>query len=420
MVNDTQQIPAGYKQTDVGVIPEDWEVKELRDVCAYQNGKALESLFNDQDGYAVISIGNYSPEGSFVSTKTYIDRKYKSAIEKYLLKSGDLAMILNDKTSLGTILGRTLLISKNDEFVFNQRTMRIRSKSVQPEYLHHLINSDFIHKVIVGKSMPGTQIYINTSDVLGLELPIPVNSVERDRIIEVVRDIDSLISKLDQLIQKKKNIKQGAMQELLTGKRRLPGFSGEWVEKKLGDLIDLKNGYSFKSDNYLDGGAYSIVTIANVQRGYMDASHFNKIARLPNDIQAHQKLSINDLLISMTGNVGRVCRVTLSNCLLNQRVGKIESKGLNELYLFYLLNRSCFLEEMILKAQGGAQGNIGKNDILSYSTKITVNIDEQIAISRVLSDLDVEIDVLKDKRKKCQDIKQGMMQQLLTGKIRLI
>jgi type I restriction enzyme S subunit len=418
MVNDTQQIPAGYKQTDVGVIPEDWDIKEIRDVTKkvidnrgktppYKSDEEVELIETASISF-VSNYPNYSKVTKFVSRDTY-----NSWFRDHPKKDDVLI------STVGEYSGSSAIMGENRGTVA-QNLIALRISSVDPKYFFTWTRSDGYVSQLRQVMMSQAQPSLKVPWLLDFKLAYPSKSDEQKKIASIISDIDSLISKLDQLIQKKKNIKQGAMQELLTGKRRLPGFSGEWVEKKLGDLIDLKNGYSFKSDNYLDGGAYSIVTIANVQRGYMDASHFNKIARLPNDIQAHQKLSINDLLISMTGNVGRVCRVTLSNCLLNQRVGKIESKGLNELYLFYLLNRSCFLEEMILKAQGGAQGNIGKNDILSYSTKITVNIDEQIAISRVLSDFDREIDTLAIRRDKFQKIKQGMMQQLLTGKIRLI
>ena len=106
-----------------------WEVKKLGEVCAYQNGKSLEQYFNSKDGLKVISIGNYSPLGKFVITNTFIDRNYESKVKKFILKKDDLTMILNDKTAVGSIIGRVLLIDEDDRFVFNQRTMRLTCKS---------------------------------------------------------------------------------------------------------------------------------------------------------------------------------------------------------------------------------------------------------------------------------------------------
>lgn len=214
--------------------------------------------------------------------------------------------------------------------------------------------------------------------------------------------------------------KEGAMQELLTGKKRLAGFSGEWEVKRLGEFSELKNGYSFKSSTYNESGQYFVITIANVQDGFMEISDCNKILELPTDIQSHQKLKIGDLLISMTGNVGRVCKVNHENTLLNQRVGKMEPFDVDNSFLFYILHDRKFIKQMIISAQGGAQGNIGKNDILSFETKLPPTKKEQQAIAEILSDMDSEITTLEQKREKYRLVKQGMMQQLLTGKIRLI
>jgi type I restriction enzyme S subunit len=115
----------GYKQTEVGVIPEDWEVKKLGEVCNYQNGTALEKYFNEYEGLYVVSIGNYSVDGKYIENNSYIDWKYYQKIKKIILCCDELCMILNDKTSIGTIIGRVLLIKEDNKFVFNQRSMRL-------------------------------------------------------------------------------------------------------------------------------------------------------------------------------------------------------------------------------------------------------------------------------------------------------
>ncbi len=106
--------PKGYKASELGEIPEDWVVCSIGQLCTYQNGIAQESLFNSIDGYKIVSIGNYSQDGKYISTGTYIDRSLKSKIGKFILKKNDLAMILNDKTSVGTIIGRVILIDADD------------------------------------------------------------------------------------------------------------------------------------------------------------------------------------------------------------------------------------------------------------------------------------------------------------------
>lgn len=165
---------------------------------------------------------------------------------------------------------------------------------------------------------------------------------------------------------------------------------------------------------------YRIVTIANVQDGHLSLDVVNTIPELPLDLQAHQQLSYGDILISMTGNVGRVCIVKETHCLLNQRVGKLMSKGIDQLFLYYIVHDRRFIQSMIEMAVGGAQGNLGKSDITGYKCFLPKNLMEQRAIGAVLSDMDAEIAALERRKDKTGAVKQGMMQQLLTGRIRLV
>ena len=131
-------------------------------------------------------------------------------------------MILNDKTSVGTIIGRVLLINQDDKFVFNQRTMRLSPKAhIYPLFLYYKINSDEIHNLIIKLSKPGTQIYVNTSDITDLELSIPPIKSEQEAIAEILSDMDAEITALEAKLTKARQIKQGMMQELLTGRIRL-------------------------------------------------------------------------------------------------------------------------------------------------------------------------------------------------------
>jgi len=215
--------PKGTKPSELGEIPEDWEVHSLGDLCNYQNGKAQEQYFNSNGGYKVVSIGNYSESGRYIDTGSYIDEKFKNEVGRFVLSRGDLAMILNDKTAIGTIIGRVLLIEADETYVMNQRTMRLAPKgSVKSKYLHFLLNSDSVHKRIVGMAKPGTQIYVNTDDVLGFNLLISNSQEEQTAIATILSDMDDEIQALEQRLGKTRQIKQGMMQELLTGKTRLP------------------------------------------------------------------------------------------------------------------------------------------------------------------------------------------------------
>jgi type I restriction enzyme S subunit len=193
----------------------------------------------------------------------------------------------------------------------------------------------------------------------------------------------------------------------------------EWEVEPLGRIASLKNGYAFKSETYNAGGDYKVITIANVQDGYMNAADCSQIVSVPPDVQTHQRLKPGDILVSMTGNVGRVCRVTETHCLLNQRVGKLVATDVEDNFLFLLLRQRPFLSSMGKKAKGGAQGNLSVSDITEFPFAIPSSAVEQRAIAEVLSDSDALLDGLDRLIAQKRDIKLAAMQQLLTGRARL-
>jgi type I restriction enzyme S subunit len=193
----------------------------------------------------------------------------------------------------------------------------------------------------------------------------------------------------------------------------------EWEVKRLGELAVLKNGFAFKSDTYTTLGNFKVITIANVQDGFMTTRDCNSIACEPKDLQSHQRLQIGDILISMTGNVGRVCRVTEKNCLLNQRVGKLIPTTVDDDMLFILLRQPSFIKAMTGVAKGGAQPNLSVSEISGHRFCVPASLPEQRAIAEVLSDVDGLLGGLDRLIAKKRDLKQAAMQQLLSGQTRL-
>jgi len=144
-----------------------------------------------------------------------------------------------------------------------------------------------------------------------------------------------------------------------------------WVEATLRDVATLRGGYAFKSATYSSTGRYRVITIGNVQSGYFDISATNCVDEIPNDLQKHQRLLKGDILVSMTGNVGRTCLVDRDDCLLNQRVGKLEPRNaVTAQYLYWLLHLPWLINTLTMRAKGGAQGNISVNDVLSLPVKV--------------------------------------------------
>ena len=187
-----------------------------------------------------------------------------------------------------------------------------------------------------------------------------------------------------------------------------------WKRVRLGDVCDLKNGYAFESKSYVSRGKYFVITIANVQDGrFVIGDETNKINSMPIDVQKHQILKNGNLLISMTGNVGRVCVVDRNDCLLNQRVGLLDvNNTVDKTFVYYRLQHFDFQQKMISAGKGGAQPNIGKHDILGFEFDLP-EMPEQKAISKSFSCINNLIFSLQNLVFKYEAIKKATVNLLL-------
>lgn len=416
-------IPQGYKQTELGLIPADWDIQSVGKHCTVKARIGWQGLRSDE----YLPSGEYGLITSTDIVDGAIDWKTCCFVSKTRYTQDPNIIVQEDDTLIskdGTI-GKVGIV-QNIPFpsTLNSGVFVIRPKldNVYKRYLAFAFKSiyfqDFINRLTAGSTI----VHLYQKDIVKFSFPVPLIAEQR-AIAEALSEVDGLIAALDKKIAKKRLIKQGAMQQLLTGKTRLPGFADEWIEKKLGDIGVLLNGYAFKSETYNKAGKYNIITIANVQNGKLTINDCNRILSIPSDIQEHQKLKKNDILISMTGNVGRACLVNASDCLLNQRVGLFvirDTQNCDKHFIFTIINDGKFENAMIESGQGAAQANIGKKDIEGFTFLLPTNIKEQQAIATILSDMDKEIADLEAQRDKYRLLKSGMMQKLLTGQIRLV
>ena len=410
----------GYKKTDIGLLPEEWNAVPLYAIGWFKNGinKGSESFghgspfVNLMDVFGVNKID--SDEGLGLVETTDSEQK------TYCLKLGDVLFIRSSVKPSG--VGLTAVIEKDiSKSVYSGFLLRFRDEGVlDTSFKKYCFYSEIFRRNLINASSVSANTNINQDNLKKLLLALPPTKKEQHAIASALSDADALLDSLDRLIAKKRDLKQAAMQQLLTGQTRLPGFSGEWEVKRLGDVAILKNGYAFKSNTYSNLGAFHVITIANVQDGFMETESCNKISSEPPDLQPHQRLSRGDILISMTGNVGRVCHVNEDNCLLNQRVGKLVPVGLSETFLFLLLRQASFTSAMADVAKGGAQPNLSASDITNYLLHVPTELSEQAAICDMLTVMNEEIEMLGKRRKKTAALKQGMMQELLTGRTRLV
>ena len=297
--------------------------------------------------------------------------------------------------------------AKTDELVEGFREFCFQTATVKSQFNFYAVGTK-----VVG---------VNKSTIGKIMLRFPQSKREQRAIAAALSDTEALIAALEKLVGKKRDIKQGAMQGLLTGKRRLEGFAGEWAETTVRDTgIRILSGYAFRSATYVAAGRYKIVTIANVQQNRLDTANCSTVNQLPADLQEHQLLRRGDILISLTGNVGRTCQVNEDALALNQRVGLFANITLDKMFFYYVLQDTRFIDEMALRAKGGAQPNLSNKDIYSYQLMCPPTRAEQTAIADILSGMDAEIQALAAQLAKLRDIKQGMISELLTGRVRLI
>ena len=416
-------IPQGYKQTELGLLPADWDIQSVGRHCSVKARIGWQGLRSDE----YLTSGEYGLITSTDIVDGMVDWRTCCFVSKARY-SQDPNIIVQENDTLiskdGTI-GKVGIV-QNIPFpsTLNSGVFVVRPKldNVYKKYLAFAFKSiyfqDFINRLTAGSTI----VHLYQKDIVQFMFPVPPIAEQR-AIAEALSDVDGLIAALDKKIAKKRLLKQGAMQQLLTGKKRLPGFTDKWVEKKLGDVGSLHNGYAFKSETYSQVGKYKVITIANVQNGRLDTNDCNKVSTIPSDIQKHQILKEGDILISMTGNVGRACLVTTIDCLLNQRVGLFairDNSQCDESFIYTIINSKEFETAMIDSGQGAAQSNIGKKDIEGYTFLLPNDIKEQQAIATILSDMDKEIADLEAQRDKYRLLKSGMMQKLLTGQIRLV
>lgn len=264
-----------------------------------------------------------------------------------------------------------------------------------------------------GMGQTGSQMNLNTGLIKGTSIAIPIERAEQEAIAEALSDVDALIESLEQLLAKKRQIKQGAMQDLLTGKQRLPGFSGDWVAKRLGSICDVAMG---RTPSRLDaaswGAGYKWLSIADLKSKVVSES---KEEITPFAAASMQVIREGTLLMSFKLSIGRLC---FAGCDLytNEAICSFNNLKANAGFLYYILGRTDFS----LYGKQAVKGyTLNKESLQSVEVRLPP-IEEQTAIAALLSDMDNELAALETKLTKARQLKRGMMQELLAGRIRLV
>ena len=390
------ELRAGYKQTEVGVIPERWAVMSFQHLLDFRNG-----INADKGAYGkglpfvnvleVITKGHL--KASDIPGRVTIA---KSVAEVFTVRRGD--MVFNRSSETPEEVGLSSVYLDTQPAVFGGFVIRgqFRNDLVDPIYSGYAFRAPAIRKQIVARGQGAIRANIGQADLKQVVAPIPPMP-EQCAIANALSDVDALLAKIDQLIAKKRDLKQAAMQQLLTGQARLPGFSGEWDIKRLGDVLRVRHGKSQHNVQTPDGHYPILATGGEIGR---------------TDTYLYDKPSV---LIGRKGTIDRPQWReepfwTVDTLFYTEVFGANSPK-----FLFF---KFCAID---WRSYNEASGVPSLNASTIEGIEVVMpSPKEQSSIAQVLSEMDAELAALEVRRDKTRALKQGMMQALLTGRIRLV
>jgi len=407
-----------FKQTEVGLIPEDWELKKVGG-CLLKNpdygiNAAAVPFNNNLPLY--LRITDITEDGNYSKKNLVCVNNISSAA--FYLKQGDLVF-----ARTGASVGKTYLYNPNDgELVFAGFLIRVRTNEeiLLPNYLKYYTQTKHYWNWIATNSMRTGQPGINGNEFKELLISLPPTKEEQTAIATALNDADNLIAALEKLIAKKRAIKQGAMQELLKPKEG-------WVEKELGQKATLKARIGWQgltTAEYRVSGDYYLITGTEFENGFINWNkcHFVDYKRYKQD--KNIQIKNRDILVTKDGTIGKVAliRNMLKPATLNSGVfviRPIDNSFFPE-FFYYLLLSEVFISFLSQLSAGSTIHHLYQKDFVTFKFMVPKSIAEQKNIAKILTDMDNEITELEKKLAKYRLIKQGMMQVLLTGKIRLV
>jgi type I restriction enzyme S subunit len=413
----------GYKQTEVGVIPEEWEVKTLRNVL--KKGR-LGGNYPNQDReteYPLMKMGNLGRGAMDTSKVEYITRGHIPE-QQHKLAKGDV--LFNTRNTLDLVGKVAIWRDELPIAYYNSNLMRLEfdpKEVCSNEYANAALNTSGAITVLRGLATGTTSVAaIYTRDLMDMPFitpPLP----EQRAIATALSDVDALLAALDRLIAKQRDLKQAAMQQLLTGQTRLPGFTGKWETKRLGEVGAFLKGSGVKKDESQSG------QLPCIRYGEIYTRHNDYIKEFHSFISTQVAataclLKKGDLLFAGSGEtkeeIGKcVAFVDDFEAYAGGDIVILRPQGVDSLFLGYSLNTPSINRQKASRGQGDAVVHIGSSALASITLTLPP-LPEQTAIATVLSDMDLELAALEQRRDKTRALKQGMMQELLTGRTRLV
>lgn len=412
-----------YKDTEIGKIPEDWKMYSIGKDCSVKARIGWQGLTTSeylQTGHYGLITSTDLIEGKVNwDTCVFVSEERYKQDTNIIVKNGDV-LVSKDGT-----IGKVAVVSNlqypttlnSGVFVIRTKNEKITQEGLGLVFISPYFK-DFIKRLTAGSTI----VHLYQKDIVNFTFPIPTLP-EQHHIASALTSIDNLISSLGKLIEKKKNIKQGAMQQLLTGETRLKGFDEPWMEHTIDELFDLGNGYTPSKSNpaYWTNGTIPWFRMEDIRtNGRILKDSIQHVT--PEAVKGNGLYPKYSIILSTTATIGEHA-LLIADSLANQQFTflnrKVNRRDMIDIIFFY---HYCFILGKWCRDNINAGGLLAVNmdDLKNHSIYIPKSIAEQQAIATILTKMDDEITALEAKKAKYEAIKQGMMQQLLTGKIRLI
>jgi len=421
------EVKSGYIQTEIGEIPNDWNLKLLKEISSMHGRIGWQGLkqseFTDYPDDPFLITGMNFKDGEIRWREVYHipEQRYNEA-PQIQLRPDDVLV-----TKDGTI-GKLLFVKEipyPEKASLNSHLLVFRPLNMCyfPKFLYYQLSSKYFKNYVeIGKS--GTTFFGLSQEAFGnYLLPIPQTLDEQRAIAAVLSDVDDLIGAINRLIAKKRDIKRAAMQELLTGKKRLPGFIGKWNDCFLADIGIFSKGKGLMKDDIVDDGV-PCIRYGEIYTQYNDYTNQLYSHISPEVAKESQRIRKGDLLFTGSGETAE----EIGKCITY--LGEEEAYAGGDVIIFspiendsmflsYLMNHTSIVDQKARMGQGEVIVHISARNLALVKLHLPPLQDEERAIAIVLCQLDADITALAARRDKTILLKQGMMQELLTGGKRL-
>lgn len=415
-------IETKFKQTELGPIPEDWQAHTIEDLIIAMNDgpfgtKLKQEHYTSKREARIIQLGNIGEDGWIDSNVKYTTFEYAKHLSNHIANPGDVLIAKMMPA------GRAI-ICPDHEACFVQGSDAIKVKfndSINARYFVYGTKSREYLRIIEENTQGSTRQRIAITKYKALPFILPPKE-EQIKIADALSDIDGLIREINVLIEKKVAVMQGSIQELLSARHRLPGFSIPWKHIILGDTVNIYRGGSPRPiENFITTNPNGLnwIKIGDVRpKDKYIVQTAEKI--IPEGLSSTREVHVGDFILSNSMSFGRPYILKIDGCIHDGWLAITNYENtFDKDYLYYLLGSDSVYKQYLSLAAGSGVLNLNKKLVAAVELDIP-DIEEQLAIAAILSDMDAEITELETKRDKYAAIRQGMMQQLLTGKIRLI